>query len=275
MSGLSRSVVKWIQSLDLTFQIKNPKWDLTNGFLVAEIFSWYYPDEIKMFTFNNGKSLDSKLSNWSLIKKFITKNEMDISNELIDGTIHCKEGAAVLLLENLYQFLTNRPIQKAQLEYEIDLTDKGYQMRLPYHARSTAAKSIKTNIKNTELLTDPNLKLSAQKVEILISNHVENRKSDRENEPQRFDVKKTIAEKCVQKPVPETRRSSEVSNFNTELFLPESEQDQDQDQAGSQSNEMQSSKTLFVDSKKSSLDKNFKEIRVRQDAYEISFATVN
>lgn len=34
---------------------------------------------------------------------------MNISNELIDGTIHCKEGAAVLFLENLYQSLTNRP----------------------------------------------------------------------------------------------------------------------------------------------------------------------
>lgn len=62
----------------------------------------------------------------------------------------------------LYFFILR--IQKAQLDYEIDFTDKGYQMRLPYHARSTAAKSIKTNIRNTELLTDPNLKLSAQKV---------------------------------------------------------------------------------------------------------------
>lgn len=102
---------------------------------------------------------------------------------------------------------------------------------------------------------------------------MENRKLDREIEPDRFDVRKTIAEKCIQRPVPETRRSSEVSNFNTELILPESEQDNDQ--GGSQSNEMHSSKTFFLDSKKPSLDKNFKEIRVRQDAYDISFASVN
>lgn len=97
MSGLPRTVVKWLQSLDLTYPIRNPKWyvalikirnnklkieeifnyfhfiakfrDLCNGFLIAEIFSWYYPNDIRMFTFNTGQSLDSKMSNWALLKK--------------------------------------------------------------------------------------------------------------------------------------------------------------------------------------------------------------
>ena len=42
--------------------------DLTNGYLVAEIFSWYYPQEVQMHMYNNGTSLDSKLRNWSLLK---------------------------------------------------------------------------------------------------------------------------------------------------------------------------------------------------------------
>ncbi|CAF0705595.1 unnamed protein product [Brachionus calyciflorus] len=271
MSGLPRCVVKWIQSLDLTYQIKNLKWDLTNGFLVAEIFSWYYPDDIKMFTFNNGKSLDSKMSNWSLIKKFIIDNELSISIELIDGTIHCKEGAAILLLENMYQFLTNRPVQKAQSEQELDFTDNSYQMQLPFHARSTAARKIKNNIKNSELQTDPNLKLSAHKTEMIIANHVEQRKLERESDPARFGVKETIAEKCVQRPVPETRKNSEISNLNTDINLSES----DRDQFGSQTNDVHSSKTFFVESNKSSVDKNFKEIRVRQDVYSIGLTSVN
>ena len=42
--------------------------DLTNGYLVAEIFSWYYPQEIQMHMYNNGTSLDSKQKNWSLLR---------------------------------------------------------------------------------------------------------------------------------------------------------------------------------------------------------------
>lgn len=82
---------------------------MSNGFLVAEIFSWYYPDAIKMSSFNNGQSLESKMSNWALLKQFIIKNNLEISIELTDATMHCKEGAAILLIENMFQFLTNRP----------------------------------------------------------------------------------------------------------------------------------------------------------------------
>ena len=47
--------------------------------------------------------------NWSFIKKFIIKKELNISNELVDATMHCKDGAAIMLIENMYTILTNRP----------------------------------------------------------------------------------------------------------------------------------------------------------------------
>ena len=41
--------------------------DLTNGYLVAEIFSWYFPQDIQMHCYINGKSLESKQKNWDLL----------------------------------------------------------------------------------------------------------------------------------------------------------------------------------------------------------------
>ena len=49
-------------------------------------------------------------------------------------------------------------------DYETDFTDHAYQMQLPMHARSTASKSIKNNLRITEIMADQNLILSAQKV---------------------------------------------------------------------------------------------------------------
>ncbi len=107
---------------------------MSNGFLIAEIFSWYYPEDIRISAFNTGLSLDSKMTNWSIIKrvihifystiaklktlvqnifssnfKFVSKKSLNIPIELIDETMHCKEGAAIILIENMFQLLTNRP----------------------------------------------------------------------------------------------------------------------------------------------------------------------
>ena len=40
--------------------------------------------------------------------QFIKKYKLDIPSEYIDATIHCKEGGAVLMMERIYQLLTNR-----------------------------------------------------------------------------------------------------------------------------------------------------------------------
>lgn len=264
MSGLPRSVVKWIQGLDLTFPVNNPKWDFQNGFLVGEIFSWYYPNDVNMYSFNTGLSLDSKMTNWSLLKKFIIKKDLAIPLELADATMHCREGAAILFIENMYQLLTNRPIQKAQSNFEIDLTDWSYQQQLPYHARSTATKSIKNNMRDSELLTDPNLRYTASKVEQIIACHVDHRRAERDEFPGRFNVKKTLAERCIQQPVPDAPKSSsdtfDYYSANQDVSIVKTMPSFGHGSGDFNANTVTDSKTTF------------KEIKVNQEAYNINMA---
>ena len=59
-------------------------------FVIAEIFSWYYPKEVAMHSFQTGCSLQTKMANWFLLDKFITEKQLDIPKELMLGTIHNK-----------------------------------------------------------------------------------------------------------------------------------------------------------------------------------------
>jgi len=43
--------------------------DLSNGYIVAEILSWYYPQDIELQLFMNASSINLKVANWQRLKK--------------------------------------------------------------------------------------------------------------------------------------------------------------------------------------------------------------
>ncbi|CAK8683674.1 unnamed protein product [Clavelina lepadiformis] len=196
-SGVPREVLKWLQSLDLMYSVKNIRRDFANGFLIAEIFSWYYPKDIQMHSYDNGISLPTKLGNWSQLERFFVKKKLHIPKEMIDGTIHCKYGAAELLVQTIYSLLTNRIVRALSDPQEVDFTDRTYQVRLPMHARSTASHALKNNLKITESMTEPNIITNKEKAHAIISRHTEHRQMERLENPARFNIKPTLGEMAV------------------------------------------------------------------------------
>mmetsp|Transcript_43475 Transcript_43475/g.114672 ORF Transcript_43475/g.114672 Transcript_43475/m.114672 type:complete len:823 (-) Transcript_43475:71-2539(-) len=132
---LPRDIVKWLQSLDLSLLVKNPKRDFANGFLVAEILSRYYKD-MNMNTFENGQRLAAKVDNWEQLYRIFKKRGLPIGKNDFDAVIHHAAGAAVAFIFLLFNILTKRTVKTFAQE------EPG---KLPAFMRDTASKRVKDN----------------------------------------------------------------------------------------------------------------------------------
>jgi hypothetical protein len=106
--SLQREIIKWIQSLDLSYSIRNVRKDFANGFLIAEMLSRYHSQDIPMHSFDNGTSLKTKKDNWEQLTKFFKKKGVGITKQMIDDLIENKPNAAIPIIEIIYTFLTER-----------------------------------------------------------------------------------------------------------------------------------------------------------------------
>ncbi|KAJ0049739.1 hypothetical protein NL108_000598 [Boleophthalmus pectinirostris] len=107
-SDLPREVLQWILNLQLSFYPRNVRRDFSNGYLVADIFSRYYPKVFLLYSYKNGAALSIKQDNWRHIQKFLQKLNINLSQDLINGTMHLEKGAAERLLTEIYGILTQQ-----------------------------------------------------------------------------------------------------------------------------------------------------------------------
>eukprot|EP00238_Polyblepharides_amylifera_P007783 CAMPEP_0196598504 /NCGR_PEP_ID=MMETSP1081-20130531/94358_1 /TAXON_ID=36882 /ORGANISM="Pyramimonas amylifera, Strain CCMP720" /LENGTH=523 /DNA_ID=CAMNT_0041924209 /DNA_START=25 /DNA_END=1596 /DNA_ORIENTATION=+ len=106
--GIRRDILKWLMTLNLSYPLKNAKRDFSNGFLVAEILSRYFPKDIEMHSYDTGTSLAKKKDNWALIEKFLKKKKMGVafSGKEIEDVVNCEgDHPGVALLEKMYKVL--------------------------------------------------------------------------------------------------------------------------------------------------------------------------
>lgn len=108
MSGLPREVIKWVQSLDLSYSVKNPKRAFNNGFLIAEIFSRYFPADIQMHSFDFGENIDKKRDNWRLLMTFFKRRGLPIIIKDMDSLIKNENNSTIEFVKQVYTLLTER-----------------------------------------------------------------------------------------------------------------------------------------------------------------------
>ena len=166
IDSLPREVIKWIQSLDLTYSVKNIKKDFNNGFLVAQILSRYYPvtnnqaanfKAMQMHTISNELSMKARRDNWTQINKFLIKiNEVNTRIDDMETFIKNENGEILLFIISLYQELTKRHIPLLEgkiISTDIDninksflLKDNGEIEKLKKNDIETLAKNLKPGV---------------------------------------------------------------------------------------------------------------------------------
>ncbi|XP_023184082.1 spermatogenesis-associated protein 4 isoform X1 [Xiphophorus maculatus] len=155
-TGVDREVIKWLQDLELSFHPRNLRRDLSNGYLVAEIFSRYYPHDISVYSYHNGVSFSSKQKNWSRIQKFLKKKNLELSKEVIYGSIHCEPGAAEQLVQDIYEMLTNQNVTDVQ----------GQQSQPSSLTHSTSSRSFGNNLVAAGIMAESDVSSNQRRAQI-------------------------------------------------------------------------------------------------------------
>ena len=107
-AGLPREVLKWIQSLDLSYSVKNVRRAFNNGFLVAEIFSRYFPQDIQMHGFSNTENYGKKRDNWQQLQLFFYRRKIPIVLSSVDALILNEQDTTLEFVKQIYTLLTER-----------------------------------------------------------------------------------------------------------------------------------------------------------------------
>ncbi|CAD8183309.1 unnamed protein product [Paramecium pentaurelia] len=186
---IPREVAKWLDSLDLAYQVRNFRRDLANGFIVAEILSRYYPKEVNIYTVYNEQNLDKKRDNWEQISKLLKKKELQVPQEEYEPIFHQAPDAAQAFLFKLYEFLTKKKIgtiypdkdnrdMKKQVKQQATLQRTKPLSVQPTYARPTANTIIKDR-EITRVIDENERKMLTKQA---IEEHVEKVRNDKKDD---------------------------------------------------------------------------------------------
>ena len=178
-NSLSRELLRWLQSLDLAYSIKNVKRDFSNGFLVAEIFSRYFDRAIQMHGYDNGTAIRVKKDNWGQLLKFFKKEGLNIIEpQEVTAIIHCEDGAVATFIKRVYKTLTQRDVQ--------EVVKRPAREPPPPYMRKTGSKVIKDKLRSGALTEHGDLKGMEEAARAGLSVHESELQKEKSLDPERF-----------------------------------------------------------------------------------------
>lgn len=167
--------------------------DFSNGFLVAEIFSRYYDKDVQMHSYDNGHSTASKKDNWAQLLKFFSKRGVlpggePVTQTQVDAIVHCRDGAAVAFINDIYELLSGRRVQKPPEAPVGDPT--------PAFAKPTASTVLRDSLLDPDMQTS-DISASEAKMKEKLEAHEAGLQSQRLEDPARFAPRERMSSKVL------------------------------------------------------------------------------
>ena len=161
----------WIQSLDLTYSVRNVRRDFANGFLIAEVFSRYYPKHVQLHSFSNGVALHARQDNFEQLSKIFIKVGFECERGMLRDIMRSDPDAAADFLEDAYAYLTSKKaLKRAPREDEPSV---------PAFARETASNMIKKHAKRPDMVEIDDRKERERRIRSALQEHNEKIKKGR------------------------------------------------------------------------------------------------
>ena len=306
---LPRPLIKWLDSLDLAYSIRNPRRDLANGFIIAEILARRYPTEINIYTIYNGLQTDQKRDNWELISKLLSKKEFPLKKEEYEQIYNYVPDVAYRFLIRLYEFLnrrklpgivtkpgknTEQPTKEATLnansnnikKLEIILNEsKRNRENLPGYAKPTAA--LLTRDRELTRIIDNREKFS-KTTQILEEHYQKNRNEKQSSNILEYILNKKkiqLEEELKKQSLMSDQKKKEESEFNppeikeipVKSFNTHTNKKKELQQAPAEGRETQEffSKVMMGYLEKEPLGGELKEMKIDENLNRVEFVLMN
>lgn len=172
-----RELVRWLERLDLTYQITNFSRDLSNGYIVAEILSRYDP-KLNINSFYNDQALTKRFHNWERLKGILQTMKYNMSSLDINNIIFKQENRALEFLMHLYNLLNQKEL-KWQFPAKIDQPNYRAQT-INFLMKNRAVNAIVANHQKAaiqkEIVENHNRENKEKKSKLKLREYMDNKK---------------------------------------------------------------------------------------------------
>lgn len=111
---LPYQLISWCLRQGIATQLRSPRQDLHNGYLIAELLSKLYPEHFKIVQFDNQSSATVTSKNWNRIAAVAPKIKLSLTDTELEACKAGDEQALVSILKRVHTLHTGKDLAESK-----------------------------------------------------------------------------------------------------------------------------------------------------------------